>query len=75
MDNYKNTVLIIEDEPDIRDLLEFHLKKEGYNLLTSSDGEDGLNLARNPNSRVCPSIFFVSSYTIISKDLSSAAAS
>ena len=47
MDNYKNTVLIIEDEPDIRDLLEFHLKKEGYNVLTSSDGEDGLNLARN----------------------------
>ena len=47
MDNYKNTVLIIEDEPDIRDLLEFHLKKEGYNVLTSNDGEDGLNLARN----------------------------
>ena len=47
MDNYKNTVLIIEDEPDIRDLLEFHLKNEGYNVLTSSDGEDGLNLARN----------------------------
>ena len=47
MDNYKNTVLIIEDEPDIRDLLEFHLKKEGYNVLTSSDGEDGLKVARN----------------------------
>ena len=47
MDNYKKTVLIIEDEPDIRDLLEFHLKKEGYNVLTSSHGEDGLKVARN----------------------------
>ena len=47
MDNYKNTLLIIEDEPDIRDLLKFHLKKEGYNVLTSSDGEDGLKLAQN----------------------------
>ena len=38
MDNYKNTVLIIEDEPDIQDLLKFHLKREGYTLLTFNDG-------------------------------------
>lgn len=51
MDNHKKTILIIEDEPDIRDLLEFHLKKEGYNVLTSSDGEIGLKVARkqHPN--------------------------
>ena len=51
MDNHKKTILIIEDEPDIRDLLEFHLKKEGYNVLTSSDGEIGLKIARkqDPN--------------------------
>ena len=49
MDNYKKTVLIIEDELDIRDLLEFHLKKEGYIVLTSSDGEKGLEIARNQN--------------------------
>tara|TARA_B100001093_G_scaffold144109_1_gene136729 strand:+ start:559 stop:1263 length:705 start_codon:yes stop_codon:yes gene_type:complete len=51
MENHKNTILIIEDEPDIQDLLNFHLKKEGYNILTSSDGEKGLEIAlkQNPN--------------------------
>ena len=51
MDNHKKTILIIEDEPDIQDLLKFHLKKEGYNVLTSSDGEIGLKIARkqDPN--------------------------
>ena len=51
MDSYKKTILVIEDEPDIRDLLEFHLKKEGYKVLTSNDGEKGLRTARreNPN--------------------------
>ena len=51
MDNHKKTILIIEDEPDIQDLLEFHLNKEGYNVLTSSDGEIGLKIARkqDPN--------------------------
>ena len=51
MNSYKKTILVIEDEPDIRDLLEFHLKKEGYKVLTSNDGEKGLKVARreNPN--------------------------
>ena len=51
MDNYKKTILVIDDEPDIRDLLEFHLKKEGYKVLISSDGEKGLKVARkkSPN--------------------------
>tara|TARA_A100001011_G_scaffold127555_1_gene134572 strand:+ start:98 stop:802 length:705 start_codon:yes stop_codon:yes gene_type:complete len=49
MKNNKKTILIIEDEPDIRDLLEFHLKKEGYNVLTSIDGEKGLMAARKEN--------------------------
>ena len=51
MDSYKKTILVIEDEPDIRDLLEFHLKKEGYKVLTSSDGEKGLKAAlkESPN--------------------------
>ena len=51
MDNHKKTILIIEDETDIQDLLKFHLKKEGYNVLTASDGEKGINIARkqSPN--------------------------
>ena len=41
----KNTTIIhiIEDEPDIVDLLEFHLSKVGYNTSSSRDGERGLS--------------------------------
>ena len=37
---------IIEDEPDIVDLLEFHLTKKGYNTSSSRDGEMGLEYCR-----------------------------
>ena len=44
----KNTPIIhiIEDEPDIVDLLEFHLSKRGYYTSSSSDGEMGLEFCR-----------------------------
>ena len=40
-------MLVIEDEPDIRDLLAFHLEREGYVVTKSSDGAEGLRLARS----------------------------
>jgi DNA-binding response OmpR family regulator len=39
-------VLIIEDERDIRDLLAFHLEREGYTVAKAGNGADGLRLAR-----------------------------
>jgi DNA-binding response OmpR family regulator len=39
-------VLIIEDEPDIRDLLAFHLEGEGYAVTRCGNGAEGLRLAR-----------------------------
>ena len=41
------TVLVIEDEPDIRDLIEFNLKKFDYNVLLANNGEKGLKDARS----------------------------
>src|SRR5512143_1003931 len=38
-------ILIVEDEKDIRDLLEHYLKKEGYEVQTSKDGQTGLEKA------------------------------
>jgi DNA-binding response OmpR family regulator len=35
-------VLIVEDEPDIRDLLAFHLEREGYQIGKSRTGADAL---------------------------------
>jgi len=40
------TVLVIEDEPDIRELIEFNLKKYDYNVLLANNGENGLKDVR-----------------------------
>ena len=42
----KERILIIEDEPDILQLLEYNLQKEGYRTLSATTGEEGLHLAR-----------------------------
>ena len=39
-------VLIVEDEPDIRDLLAFHLEREGYHVTRSRTGADALRQVR-----------------------------
>ncbi len=40
-------VLIVEDEPDIRELLVFHLKREGYLVSTSRSGVEALRVIRS----------------------------
>jgi two-component system phosphate regulon response regulator PhoB len=42
----KDTVLIIEDEPDVLDLLRLHLRKEGFAVLEAVNGVEGLKIAR-----------------------------
>ncbi len=39
------TVLVVEDEPGLARGLEINLKREGYQVLTASTGEDGLDPA------------------------------
>jgi two-component system, OmpR family, phosphate regulon response regulator PhoB len=41
------TVLIIEDEQDLAELVAFHLEKEGFRTLLAADGITGLNEARS----------------------------
>lgn len=43
--NYK--VLVVDDEPDILELLQYNLKKEGYEVKTSVDGRKGVEIAKN----------------------------
>jgi len=38
-------LLIVEDEPDIRSLLVFHLEREGYQLTMARNGEEAVRLA------------------------------
>ncbi len=40
-----NTILIVEDEPNILAALQYSLKQEGYIALTATDGEAGLRMA------------------------------
>ncbi len=41
----KHSVLIVEDEDDIRELVSYNLLKEGYQVASVSSGEEGLALA------------------------------
>ena len=46
MKNSDYTLLLVDDEPDILEFVSYNLKKEGYNVLTASNGEDGLDMAK-----------------------------
>ena len=41
----KRTILVVEDEKDIRELIRFHLEQEGFAVLEAGTGEDGLEVA------------------------------
>ena len=41
----KAKILVVDDEPDILEFLRYNLVKEGFQVVTASNGEDGLALA------------------------------
>ena len=44
------TILIVEDEQDIRELLAYNLEKEGYATVQAADGKEGLDLGPLPQA-------------------------
>ena len=42
----KPKILIVDDEPDVVQLIEYNLKSAGYDVMTSTDGQDALQQAR-----------------------------
>lgn len=42
----KTKILIVDDEPDILEILQYNLKKAGYKVVVASDGRAGLEAAR-----------------------------
>lgn len=42
----KQVILVVEDEPDILDLVDFNLRQAGYQVLKARDGLEGLRLAQ-----------------------------
>ncbi len=39
-------ILVVDDEPDLLELVSYNLKKEGYKVITAPDGEDALDKMR-----------------------------
>ena len=47
MAEYK--ILVVDDEEPIANILEFNLKKEGYDVIVANDGEKAIEFAFNDN--------------------------
>ena len=50
MKNQQNTVLIVDDDPQIRDVLSIALEGDGFKTLTASNGADALRLFQNTSA-------------------------
>jgi two-component system phosphate regulon response regulator PhoB len=42
----KERILVVDDEPDLLELIEVNLKSAGFDVLSATNGKDGLQLAR-----------------------------
>lgn len=40
------TILLVDDEPDILEIVEYNLSAEGYNVITAEDGVEAVKLAK-----------------------------
>ncbi len=43
----KETILVVDDEADIRELIEFNLDREGYQVMTAATGEEALSMTQH----------------------------
>ena len=47
-----NTILVIDDDPTVREMMRRYLQQEGFRVVTAADGEEGLRIA----ARIVPSV-------------------
>ncbi len=43
----RKKIIVVEDEPDIVDVVTYNLNREGYSVLAAQRGDEGLNLIRS----------------------------
>lgn len=48
----ETTIVVVEDDPNIADLLDLYLRREGWRVLTCPHGEAGLKLVQDHSPRV-----------------------
>lgn len=46
MDTASHKILLVDDEPDILEFVGYNIRKEGYSLITCSNGKDALEIAQ-----------------------------
>ena len=46
------TAVVVEDDPNIADLVDLYLRREGYRVLRAMDGDAGLEIIRRERPRV-----------------------
>ncbi len=46
------TIVVVEDDPNIADLVDLYLRREGYRVLQAGDGEKGLELVSRERPRL-----------------------
>lgn len=49
MADKKLKILLVDDEPDILEFLNYNLKKEGYDVFIAGNGKKGIEIARKEN--------------------------
>lgn len=45
-------ILLVDDEPDILEFMTYNLEKEGYTVLTATNGTDAINFAKEFNPQI-----------------------
>jgi DNA-binding response OmpR family regulator len=48
----RGTVVVVDDEPNIADLVELYLRREGYRVVKAATGEDGLRAVSTQAARL-----------------------
>lgn len=52
MEFFRGTILVVDDDPDIREVLRDRLESLGYRVLLASDGREGLELIEKQNPQM-----------------------
>jgi DNA-binding response OmpR family regulator len=48
----RGTILVVDDEPNIADLVELYLRRDGYRVVKAANGEDGLKAVGDHRPRL-----------------------
>ena len=49
MENKKNKILVVDDDPDIIEIISYNLKKENYKVFFCYNGTDSIKIAEKEN--------------------------